>query len=148
MHPFGDNSPIKSFLDKNNNGALHHICIEVKDIFKACDEIKKNGVRVLGDGTPKNGAHDKPVIFLTLKIFWNTYRTRTGVTLFGLESLVIYIIFWWLVFFIALPFGVSRENDVIHGNDPGAPKKTLLKKSFNLFTCIIYFNHYFFDYKR
>ena len=48
--------------------------------------------------------------------------------MFGLESLVIYIIFWWLVFFIALPFGVSRENDVIHGNDPGAPKKTLLKK--------------------
>ena len=48
--------------------------------------------------------------------------------MFGLESLVIYIIFWWLVFFIALPFGVSRENEVIHGNDPGAPKKTLLKK--------------------
>ena len=72
MHPFGDNSPIKSFLEKNNNGALHHICIEVKDIFKACDEIKKNGVRVLGDGTPKNGAHDKPVIFLHPKDFFGT----------------------------------------------------------------------------
>ena len=48
--------------------------------------------------------------------------------MFGLESLVIFIIFWWLVFFIALPFGISREKDVISGNDPGAPKKPLLKK--------------------
>jgi len=48
--------------------------------------------------------------------------------LFGLEFLVIYVIFWWLVLFITLPFGVSRDKEVIHGNDPGAPKKTLLKK--------------------
>ena len=27
-----------------------------------------------------------------------------------------------------MPFGVSRDNEVIHGNDPGAPKKTLLEK--------------------
>ena len=72
MHPYGDKSPIKSFLDKNKSGALHHICIEVKDIFKACEEMKKNGVRVLGDGTPKNGAHNKPVIFLHPKDFFGT----------------------------------------------------------------------------
>jgi predicted secreted protein len=48
--------------------------------------------------------------------------------LFGLESIVIYVIFWWLILFITLPFGVSRDKKVIHGNDPGAPKKTLLKK--------------------
>ena len=48
--------------------------------------------------------------------------------MFGLESIVIYVIFWWLILFITLPFGVSRDNEVIHGNDPGAPKKTLLKK--------------------
>ena len=72
MHPFGDNSPIKSFLEKNKSGAMHHICIEVQDIFKACEEMKKNGVRVLGDGTPKNGAHNKPVIFLHPKDFFGT----------------------------------------------------------------------------
>jgi predicted secreted protein len=48
--------------------------------------------------------------------------------LFGLESIVIYVIFWWLILFITLPFGVSRDKKVIHGNDPGAPTKTLLKK--------------------
>ena len=48
--------------------------------------------------------------------------------MFGLESIVIYVIFWWLILFITLPFGVSRDKEVIHGNDPGAPTKTLLKK--------------------
>ena len=48
--------------------------------------------------------------------------------MFGLESIVIYVIFWWLILFITLPFGVTRDKKVIHGNDPGAPKKTLLKK--------------------
>ena len=72
MHPYGDKSPIKSFLEKNKSGAMHHICIEVKDIFKACEEMKKNDVRILGDGTPKNGAHNKPVIFLHPKDFFGT----------------------------------------------------------------------------
>ena len=72
MHPYGDKSPIRSFLEKNNSGAMHHICIEVKDIFKACEKMKKNGIRVLGDGTPKNGAHNKPVIFLHPKDFFGT----------------------------------------------------------------------------
>jgi predicted secreted protein len=48
--------------------------------------------------------------------------------LFGLESLVIYVIIWWLTLFVTLPFGISRDKKVLHGNDPGAPKKTLLKK--------------------
>ncbi len=48
--------------------------------------------------------------------------------MFGLESLVIYVIFWWLTLFVTLPFGISRDKKVLHGNDPGAPKKTLLKK--------------------
>ena len=27
-----------------------------------------------------------------------------------------------------LPFGVERDHDVTFGNDPGAPKKSLIKK--------------------
>ena len=38
MHPYGKDSPIKNFLDKNINGAIHHICLEVKDIYKTADE--------------------------------------------------------------------------------------------------------------
>ena len=31
-------------------------------------------------------------------------------------------------FFVMLPFGIERDQDVRFGNDPGAPKKTLVKK--------------------
>ena len=72
MHPFGNNSLIKKFLEKNNNGAIHHICIEVKDIKQACKKLKSYGIRLLGDDKPKNGAHNKPVIFLHPKDFYGT----------------------------------------------------------------------------
>ena len=45
-----------------------------------------------------------------------------------LDFLVIYLILWWLVFFVMLPFGVERDQDVTFVNDPGAPKKSLIKK--------------------
>lgn len=40
-----------------------------------------------------------------------------------LSALAIYFIIWWTVLFVVLPFGVRRPNDdeVIPGNDPGAP---------------------------
>ncbi len=72
MSPFGNESPVKKFLENNPNGAIHHICIEVKDILKTYENLKKKNVRVLGDGKPKIGAHNKPVIFLHPKDFFGT----------------------------------------------------------------------------
>ena len=72
MHPYGDNSPIKNFLEKNLNGAIHHICLEVDDIEKTCESLKNQNIRILGDGSPKIGAHNKPVIFLHPKDFFGT----------------------------------------------------------------------------
>ena len=72
MQPLGNASPIKKFLDKNNNGGIHHICLEVKDIFKMRDHLLEKGIQVLGDAEPKIGAHDKPVIFLHPKAFNGT----------------------------------------------------------------------------
>ena len=72
MYPYGENSPIKKFLEKNQNGAIHHICIEVKDIYKTAENLKKRNIRILGDGKPKNGAHNKPVLFLHPKDFYGT----------------------------------------------------------------------------
>ena len=72
MYPYGENSAIKNFLDKNMNGAIHHICLEVKDIYKTADELKRKNIRILGDGSPKNGAHNKPVLFLHPKDFFGT----------------------------------------------------------------------------
>jgi len=62
--PLGENSPIKSFLEKNPNGGIHHMCFETDDLLAERDEVKAQGLRVLGDGEPKIGAHDKPVLFL------------------------------------------------------------------------------------
>lgn len=72
IQPFGKNSPIENFIQKNQNGGIHHICLEVKDIYKTRDKLLKNGVRILGDKEPKIGAHDKPVLFLHPKDFNGT----------------------------------------------------------------------------
>ena len=69
LHPLGDNSPIRAFLDRNPSGGIHHLCYEVDDILAARDRLTAQGARVLGDGTPKIGAHGKPVLFLHPKDF-------------------------------------------------------------------------------
>ena len=64
LEPLGNASPISRFLEQNPDGGMHHICFEVVDILKARDHLLANGARVLGDGTPKIGAHGKPVLFI------------------------------------------------------------------------------------
>ncbi|VDM50846.1 unnamed protein product [Toxocara canis] len=63
LYPYGDNSPIQAFLDKNKAGGMHHICIEVSHIEKAVAEVRRLRIRTLTKDT-KIGAHGKPVIFL------------------------------------------------------------------------------------
>jgi methylmalonyl-CoA/ethylmalonyl-CoA epimerase len=72
LHPFGPDSPIQTFLDRNPSGGMHHVCYEVDDILAARDTLKAAGARVLGDGAPKTGAHGKPVLFLHPKDFAGT----------------------------------------------------------------------------
>ncbi len=69
LHPLGTDSPIRGFLDKNPAGGIHHMCYEVGDITAARDHLLAQGARVLGDGSPKIGAHGKPVLFLHPKDF-------------------------------------------------------------------------------
>ena len=64
LEPLGEASPISRFLEQNPDGGMHHICFEVVDILKARDHLLANVARVLGDGTPKIGAHGKPVLFI------------------------------------------------------------------------------------
>ena len=64
LHPLGENSPVAAFLERNAAGGMHHICYEVGDIVAARDHLVAQGLRVLGDGEPRLGAHDKPVLFL------------------------------------------------------------------------------------
>jgi methylmalonyl-CoA/ethylmalonyl-CoA epimerase len=72
LEPLGDGSPVRSFLDRNPTGGMHHVCFEVDDIAAARDRLCAAGARVLGDGEPRIGAHDKPVLFLHPKDFCGT----------------------------------------------------------------------------
>jgi methylmalonyl-CoA/ethylmalonyl-CoA epimerase len=72
LEPMGVSSPIAKFLEKSPDGGIHHVCYEVDDILAARDKLTSHGARVLGDGTPKIGAHGKPVLFLHPKDFCGT----------------------------------------------------------------------------
>jgi len=72
LEAFGDGSPVRGFLDRNPAGGMHHVCYEVDDILAARDRLCAAGARVLGDGEPRIGAHDKPVLFLHPKDFCGT----------------------------------------------------------------------------
>src|SRR5262249_24334940 len=70
--PLGDHSPIAKFLDRHPEGGIHHVCYEVPDISAARDALVQKGMRILGDGKPRIGAHGKPVLFLHPKDFLAT----------------------------------------------------------------------------
>ena len=72
LEPLGEASPIAAFLTMNPAGGVHHVCYEVDDILAARDRLADAGARVLGDGTPRIGAHGKPVLFLHPKDFMGT----------------------------------------------------------------------------
>ena len=72
LQPLGGKSPVAGFLDRHQSGGIHHLCFEVDDIIQARDKLIAAGARVLGDGEPRNGAHNKPVLFLHPKDFYGT----------------------------------------------------------------------------
>ncbi|WP_127143164.1 methylmalonyl-CoA epimerase [Pelagibacterium montanilacus] len=69
MAPLGAQSPIAKFLERNPDGGMHHMCFEVEDIAAAVERLVGQGMRVLGGGRPRTGAHGVPVVFLHPKDF-------------------------------------------------------------------------------
>ncbi len=59
--------------------------------------------------------------------------------MFGLEIIVIFVVIWWLVLFMVLPFGIQKDDEIVGGNDPGAPKNPMLKKKIILTSVISFF---------
>ena len=64
LEPLDNESPISKFLEKNPKGGMHHICFEVEKITETINSLKDKNITILGDGNPKIGAHDKPVVFI------------------------------------------------------------------------------------
>ena len=59
--------------------------------------------------------------------------------MFGLEISVIFVVIWWLVLFMVLPFGIQKDDEIVGGNDPGAPKNPMLKKKIILTSVLSFF---------
>ena len=72
LEVLGADSPIAQFLEKNPAGGLHHLCYEVEDIYQARDHLLAQGATLTGDGEPRKGAHNKPVLFIHPKDFNGT----------------------------------------------------------------------------
>lgn len=62
VQPASEDSPLVKFLETRGPG-IHHICLEVDDIQKAVEELKKRGARMIDD-TPRPGAHNTRVAFV------------------------------------------------------------------------------------
>jgi methylmalonyl-CoA/ethylmalonyl-CoA epimerase len=62
IEPYGENSPILKFLERNPKGGQHHVCFEVDDIHIAKATMEARGMRVLNE--PRIGAHGTLVVFL------------------------------------------------------------------------------------
>ena len=62
VQPTSDDSPLVKFLETRGTG-IHHICLEVDDIERELEELKKRGARMI-DEQPRPGAHGTRVAFV------------------------------------------------------------------------------------
>lgn len=55
-----------------------------------------------------------------------------------ITSTAVFVVVWWLVLFITLPFGVKRteESDLEPGQEPGAPAKPMMWRKIAVTTVI------------
>ena len=62
LEPTSEDSPISGFLEKRGGG-IHHIAVEVKDIRKALEKMKAEGMRLI-DEEPRIGAEGCLIAFV------------------------------------------------------------------------------------
>lgn len=66
-------------------------------------------------------------------------------------SAAVFVVVWWLVLFITLPFGVRRteEADLEPGQEPGAPAKPMMWRKMaatTIITIVLWCIFYYVDY--
>ena len=62
LEPSDDSSLIESFLNKRGQG-LHHIALEVDNIYNAIEYLKYNNIKMIY-GQPQTGANSKLITFI------------------------------------------------------------------------------------
>jgi len=54
------------------------------------------------------------------------------------SGILIFVVLWWLIIFMVLPFGVRRstEEELEPGQEPGAPEKPMIWRKMAICTAI------------
>ena len=64
IEPIGNDSPVKKFSELG--GGFHHLCFEVKDIYKELEKMKDQGARVIVE--PEKGFEGRITAFVLLNM--------------------------------------------------------------------------------
>lgn len=62
LEALGEDSPVAKFLEKRGPG-VHHICLEVENIYTAIDELQSHGIKLV-TSEPSVGAEGFLVVFI------------------------------------------------------------------------------------
>ena len=64
MEPSRPDSPVAKFLERNPKGGIHHFSLSVDSVDRTSDELRSNGVRILGDGRPQYSVAGDRIAFI------------------------------------------------------------------------------------
>jgi methylmalonyl-CoA/ethylmalonyl-CoA epimerase len=64
MEPSRPDSPVAKFLERNPKGGIHHVSFGVADMEATAGELRRNGVRILGDGRRQYNVAGERIAFL------------------------------------------------------------------------------------
>src|SRR5215475_8943484 len=64
MAPSRPDSPVAKFLERNPKGGIHHVSLNVDQMDATTGALRRDGVRVLGDGRPQYNVEGERIAFL------------------------------------------------------------------------------------
>src|SRR6478752_1517093 len=64
MEPSRPDSPVAKFLERNPRGGIHHFSLGVDDIAAAAGDLRRDGVRILGEGAPQYNVAGERIAFI------------------------------------------------------------------------------------
>ncbi len=64
MEPSRPDSPVAKFLERNPKGGIHHVSFGVDDMEAAAGELRRGGIRILGEGSPQYNVAGERIAFI------------------------------------------------------------------------------------
>jgi methylmalonyl-CoA/ethylmalonyl-CoA epimerase len=64
MEPVRPDSPVAKFLARNPKGGIHHFSLTVDDTASTAEDLRAQGIRILGDARPQYNVAGQRIAFL------------------------------------------------------------------------------------